>query len=124
MNYLTEALSFLDACPSEVLTSAEVMGVIYYAKLIVRVLQVAVPIGLIIWGTLDIGKAVIAGDEKKIKEAQKPFVKRVIAAVIVFLIPWLVNLILGLVSNGQWKDCWDKADDHKYDFNSIQEMNP
>lgn len=110
---LMEVLSFLDnaACPYTTDTDGgkSILTIIGIAKAVVRVLQIAVPIALIIWGTIDIGKAVIAGDEKKIKEAQKPFVKRVIAAIIVFCIPFIVELVLGYVSNGQWKSCWDDA---------------
>ena len=117
---LIQGLSFLASCPN-IDGKDQVLGVLFIAKTVVRILQIAVPIGLIIWGTIDIGKSVIAGDEKKIKEAQKPFVKRVIAAVIVFLIPWLVELVLGFVSNGEWKACWDEA--QKYDWSNIKNSN-
>ena len=108
---LSGIISFLATCPYNHETDGgdAILQIIGIAKAVVRVLQIAVPIALIIWGTIDIGKAVIAGDEKKIKEAQKPFVKRVIAAVIVFCIPFLVNLVLGYVSDGEWKACWDDA---------------
>lgn len=81
------------------------------AKMVIKVLQIAVPIGLIVMGTIDMAKAVIAGDEKKMKEAQKPFIKRIIAAVIVFLIPIIVNMILSFVTKGNsdWIDCWNHS---------------
>ena len=87
---------------------AEVVGL---AKMVIKVLQLVVPIGLIIMGTVDMAKAVIAGDEKKMKEAQKPFIKRIIAAVIVFLIPIIVNMVLSFVTTGnsEWIDCWNSA---------------
>ena len=81
------------------------------AKMVIKVLQIAVPIGLIVMGTIDMAKAVIAGDEKKMKEAQKPFIKRIVSAVIVFLIPYIVSVVVGLVtSNGDYKGCWDAAE--------------
>ncbi len=83
------------------------VNVIAAARLVVRVLQILVPVALIVWGTLDLGKSVIAGDEKKIKENQGRFVKRVVAAVIVFLIPWIVGLIMGTVGGDEWKQCWN-----------------
>lgn len=88
---------------------AEVVGL---AKMVIKVLQLVVPIGLIIMGTIDMAKAVIAGDEKKMKEAQKPFIKRIIAAVIVFLIPIIVNMVLSFVTTGNsdWIDCWNSAE--------------
>ena len=105
-------LEFLDAvCPytEGVAANQNIMDILAIAKTVVRILQILVPIALIIWGTVDLGKAVIAGDEKKISEAKKPFIQRIIAAVIVFIIPWLVEFVLGYVSNGEWAACWRDA---------------
>ena len=88
-----------------------ILTMIYYVKLVLRILQIAVPIGLILFGTIDMAKAVIAGDEKKMKEAQTPFIKRIVSAIIVFLIPYIVSVVVGLVtSNGDYKGCWDAAE--------------
>ena len=108
---MLDALLFLaNKTASSVCTGgiAEVVGL---AKMVIKVLQLVVPIGLIIMGTIDMAKAVIAGDEKKMKEAQKPFIKRIIAAVIVFLIPIIVNMILSFVTKGNsdWIDCWNHS---------------
>ena len=108
---MLDALLFLaNKTPSSVCTGgiAEVVGL---AKMVIKVLQIAVPIGLIVMGTIDMSNAVIAGDEKKMKEAQKPFIKRIIAAVIVFLIPIIVNMILSFVTKGNsdWIDCWNHS---------------
>ena len=102
-----------------------VLGIMYYAKLILKILQIAVPVGLIIFGTIDMAKAVIAGDEKKMKEAQKPFVKRIISAVIVFLIPFIVNLVMNLVTTGNdtWKKCWNEAKSSEFkSFNANSDL--
>lgn len=88
-------------------TFVTIIGV---ARLVVRVLQILVPVALIVWGTIDLGKSVIAGDEKKIKENQGKFVKRIVAAVIVFLIPWIVGLVIGTVGGDEWKNCWTAAE--------------
>ena len=53
-------------------------------SLIIMAIQVVVPILLIIWGMIDFAKAVVGGDEDKIKAGQKIFIKRLIAAAIVF----------------------------------------
>ena len=109
---MLDALLFLaNKTASSVCTGgiAEVVGL---AKMVIKVLQLVVPIGLIIMGTIDMAKAVIAGGEKKMKEAQKPFIKRIIAAVIVFLIPIIVNMVLSFVTTGNsdWIDCWNSAE--------------
>lgn len=102
-------LEFLTDC-GEGSALGQVVGLL---KMAVSYLQILIPVALILWGTIDMGKAVIAGDEKKIKEAQKPFVKRLISAVIIFLIPFILNLVIGLVASGnnatQWATCWDNA---------------
>lgn len=88
-------------------------SVVSLLRTAVDYLQILIPIALILWGTIDMGKAVIAGDEKKIKEAQKPFIKRLISAVIVFLIPFILNLVIGVVATGKnataWTSCWNEA---------------
>ena len=57
------------------------------ARLIIRVIQFVVPFALIIWGSLDFFKAVIAGDDKEMKAKRKPFVHRVVSALIILLLP-------------------------------------
>lgn len=67
--------------------------------LAVVAIQVVVPILLIIWGMLDFAKAIIGQDEDKIKAGQKTFVKRLIAAVVVFLIVTIVQLAINLAAS-------------------------
>ena len=71
-------------------------GVIH---LIVIIIQVVVPILLIIWGMIDFVKAIVAQNEEKTKEAQKVFLKRLIAAVVCFLIVTIVQLIINVVAS-------------------------
>ena len=52
----------------------------------------------------------IAGDEKEIKQKRKPFIQRLIAAVIVLILPILINAIMSTLAkdksyiffNGFW----------------------
>jgi hypothetical protein len=64
-----------------------------------KLLQIAVPILLIFWGMLDFAKAVIGQNDEDIKKKQGVFIKRLIAAVVVFLIVTIVQLVIGIVSN-------------------------
>ena len=61
-----------------------------------------VPIIIIVLGTLDFFKAVMAGKEDEMKKAQKTFIKRVIIGVLVFLVPVLINAIMWL-ANIAWE---------------------
>lgn len=72
-------------------------GVKNLTSLIVLGIQVVVPILLIIWGMLDFTKAVIGQNEDKIKDAQKVFIKRLIAAAVVFLTVTIVRMLLNFV---------------------------
>ena len=108
---MLDALLFLANKTASSVCTGGIASVVGLAKMVIKVLQLVVPIGLIIMGTIDMAKAVIAGDEKKMKEAQKPFIKRIIAAVIVFLIPIIVNMVLSFVTTGNsdWIDCWNHS---------------
>ena len=59
----------------------------------VTVLKIAVPLILIVLGMLDMAKAVMANEEKEMKEAQKRFIKRLIYAVLIFFVVFFVQFL-------------------------------
>lgn len=61
-------------------------------------IQVVVPIVLIVWGMMDLAKAVMAQKEDEIKKGQQTFIKRLIAAAIVFFVVAVVKLVINFVS--------------------------
>lgn len=65
---------------------------------LITIIKIAVPLLLIVWGMLDLGKAVVAQKEDEIKKGQQIFIKRIIAAVLVFLVVFVVQLVFGLVA--------------------------
>ena len=78
-------------------------------KAVIFIVKVVVPVLLILWGMLDFAKGVTAQDEDKIKAGQKKFIQRLIAAVFVFLIVTVVQIVITTVGNisgdrGIW-DC-------------------
>ena len=92
-------LNVLDVCTSYF--SPGIPGKIaYIISLAIKVVQIVVPILLILWGMLDLGKAVIAQKEEEIKKGQMTFIKRLVAAAIVFFVVVIVKLLLGLVADG------------------------
>ena len=70
----------------------------YVVSTVVMLIKIIVPILLIIFGMLDLATAVIASKEDEIKKAQMTFVKRLIAAVIVFFVVSLVQIVVRFVS--------------------------
>lgn len=85
-------------------------AVVSVVKFILKIIQWVVPIILIVLGTIDLVKAVVAGKDDDIKKHQQTLIKRIIAAVIVFLIPMLVSILMGWIGNDDWKTCWKDAD--------------
>ena len=63
---------------------------------IMTIFYVLGPILLIVFGSLDYTKATASGDEKVFKQANKNFIKRIIATILLFLTPLVVNLIVGI----------------------------
>lgn len=66
---------------------------------ILVVFKIAIPILLIVFGMIDLGKAVIASKEDAIEKATSTLIKRLIAGVVIFFIPFLVDAIFGLISS-------------------------
>ena len=72
-------------------------------KFLLNLIKIGVPVLLVIWGSWDLGKAVMAQKDDEIKNAQKLFIKKLIVAVCVFLVPTFVGIALNVVS-GDAKD--------------------
>ena len=67
-------------------------------QLIYNGIRFGVPLLLVLFGMLDLGKAVIAQKEDDIKKGQQTFVKRLIAAVVVFFIFSIVLVLIGAIA--------------------------
>ena len=85
--------------------SANIWQVVGYVLL---VFKIVIPLLVIILGMIDLGKAVVAGKDDEVKKNIKSLMWRAIAAVVIFFIPTLVSLIMGLVSN--FSDSGAKSD--------------
>ena len=58
-------------------------------------IRIASPFLVILFGSLDFFKAMIASDEKKMKEARGKFPKRIIAFFLLIILPFVVQFIFG-----------------------------
>lgn len=63
-----------------------------------NIVKLLVPVILIVMGMIDFAKAVMAGEEKKMKESQKRFINRLIAGVVIFLIMAVVQFVFKKIS--------------------------
>ncbi len=70
---------------------------------VMKVIRIVVPILLLIFGIIDFFRATFANGEDDMKKSRDRFFKRIIAAIIVFLVPIFVNLVLK-ISNTVWSD--------------------
>lgn len=86
----------------------ETASVWQFVGYILFIFKIVIPILLIIFGMFDLGKAVVASDDKAIKSATSSLAKRAIAGVVIFFIPTLVGFIFSIVAGfGDVKDTYD-----------------
>lgn len=107
---------FILASASEI--CSDLSPVIKLIKIFINLICWSVPILLIVLGTVDMFKAISTSDEKAASEAKSKLVKRIVYGVLVFLIPFLVNLVFEIVGDTiktddgfedstSWISCWN-----------------
>lgn len=108
MNFINN-INFLDYC-------SDLAPLLRLVKSVIKLIQFGIPILLILFGMIDLGKAVMSSKEDEMKKAQSTLIKRVIYAVAVFLVVTIVNLVMNVVTDADaqdadsesWKKCWNK----------------
>lgn len=89
------------------------VGIWRFIGEIIYIIRIVIPVIIVLLGTIDLGKAVMSGEEKTVKEAQKSFIKRLIYGVAIFFIFVIVEVIFSLLgvetNEGDSKICWDCA---------------
>lgn len=96
-----------------------VLRVIYFASLILDIVFTVLPIGLIVMLLVDFSKAVIVSDEKTVK-GTKIVIQRIINAMIVFCIPWIVSVFMSLLNGAGlgegYTECLENARSGNLDY--------
>ena len=93
-----------------------VLKILQIVGIIITIAKILVPVILIVLLTIDLMKAFLAGEDKAITSAKETGIRRIIAAIIVFFIPTILNVILLNVADykdnnymstteGEWKSC-------------------
>ena len=72
-------------------------GFPYIVNRIIKILKIFTPIILILLGMVDFLRATISSDEKQMKDASSRFVRRILAAVIIFFVIAIVQFVFRLV---------------------------
>ena len=87
---------------------------------VVIIVKIVIPILLIVFGMLDVGKSVIASKPDEVNKNLKSFAMRCVAAVLIFFIPSIVSVLINAVAqtggsdatgsnadaNKNWLACW------------------
>lgn len=73
----------------------DILSIIYLGKKILNILTTLIPIGVVLFITIDILKIVLSADsDKSIKDNQKLIIKRLIYSVLIFFAPTIINVIM------------------------------
>lgn len=73
-----------------------VTGTVNLVRGLFTLIMILAPILLVVFGSVDFAKATLAADEKALKKAGTNFSKRVIATALLFMLPLIINLIIGV----------------------------
>lgn len=94
---------------------APIMRVLAY---LIKLFKIAIPIVLIAMVVIDFSKAVVASDEKKMNEAKNNSIKRIVYALVIFLVPTIVSLLFKTLGNSldnseltnatEWISCFNR----------------
>lgn len=86
-------------------TSAAGYKIFGFIGHIFRIIQIAIPIIIILMGSIDLVKAVVAQKDDEMKKAQSILIKRLIYGVIIFFVPMIASFIVNLVGGNTTSPC-------------------
>ena len=87
-------------------SNPEVLEVMRIVNMAIMIIKIAVPIILILVGMITLMKTIKVGNDDLLAKAKKQLINNALAAVVIFLIPTLVNVIVKVSdSTNQYRDC-------------------
>ena len=97
-------LDVMETCQNEALST-----VLPIVKSIMGIIQIVVPIALLVSFSISFVKLSINPEEK---DSFRKLLNKIIAAVIIFLLPIIINVVIGLVGETtEFSSCWNNASD-------------
>ena len=81
------------------------MNVVYIVSIVLLIVRVAVPILLIVMGSIGLIQAMVSNDDRETKAAIRRLVTKVIIAIVIFILPTAVALVMKLIS---FDSTWSK----------------
>ena len=82
---------------SSICSDNKVKNIFKFLGNILNVIKILVPLGLMIFGAISFAKAMISGDDDALKKSAVGFIWKLIAAVVIFVVPTVINLIINVV---------------------------
>lgn len=104
-----------DTGTNKVLNDSMAKVIKFIKQVVFNTIQIFVPILLIVFGSIDLGRAVVAGDDRAIKDSTSKFIRRCLTAVAVFFVVTIVNIVMGAIAKtgaedtNSWKYYWTKS---------------
>ena len=95
--------------------SSGLLKILAFLKIILNFVFIIAPIGLIIMVSIDFAKAVISGDAEAQKKSTELGFNRILYAVFLFAVPYMVSLFITIMGNigSDYARCLELADDPK-----------
>ncbi len=78
---------------------ANVMTVMKLIGYIVLVVKIVIPLVIIILGSVDLLKVMASGKDDQLKTSVASLVRRVIAGILIFFAPTIVNIAFNIINN-------------------------
>lgn len=104
------------------------LSVLVLIKYAINIIQIVLPIILIIFISVDLIKALISNDEKQMQKTINIISKRLFYAVLLFVVPTIVNLLIGVLDNAtnlenKFLNCYNNATMEKVEALKMEEKN-
>jgi len=95
-----------------------ILQIIMFCKIIFQIICIAIPIALIVMFFVDFTKNVMASDASVQKKNLSIAIKRIIYAVVLFLLPTIIALVMNMLSNLGFSigDCSSNATKEKIEY--------
>ena len=94
---------------NELCNNEDVIKTLNFIGHLLMIVKILVPIILIIMGTIDYSKALTTSEDSAIQKATKSLINRILIAIIIFIIPTIVNFVFDLLlknSESNFVECY------------------
>ena len=97
--------------------NAEILSVLRLVRIVIKAMQIAVPIILIVTLSINFSQAVASHDANALSKAKTKAIFQGIAAVVIFAVPTLVSTLMNITINDDtYKTCLQNATQENIDL--------